>query len=436
MSQINYTFMHPVKFKITELGAVRDSELELSPLMVFSGESGLGKSYVAFLIHYLYVLLTGNRLNNFCKQYDLKVLLAEKKNKDMILRIKISELLTWINKDAISYIGYLLGHDFFDGQVEIDIPLTMPLEFRSKIVPAGLSNEKTFQIQLHRFTCPAELPKQFDILNISPLALLIKAVLIDAIFGSYPFLKQVFIMPPSRGSLIELNSRPAFSSGMYEEFFENKETLEGPQKEVQNISREILQYLSDINVGDIRREDSKYIYKTNNGKDIPLTAAASSIKELASLTLFFKKYPSSDSKQPLSGSSILFEEPEAHLHPARQMKVADLIGCAVGLGSHMQITTHSDYFMGRLNRLIQMYRLKDKNPLKYGELSAQYGFREECLLNPEQVKAYVFTRNKDGYTTIEKQDIGVEGIPYTSFHKVIEEDIKLSVDLKQALEEE
>ena len=57
--------MKPVIFQIKKLGAVRDSKIELRPFMVFSGESGLGKSYVAFLVHYLYTLLTSYRLNSF-----------------------------------------------------------------------------------------------------------------------------------------------------------------------------------------------------------------------------------------------------------------------------------------------------------------------------------------------------------------------------------
>ncbi len=40
--------MNPVIFQIKKLGAVKNSKIELKPFMIFSGESGLGKSYVAF----------------------------------------------------------------------------------------------------------------------------------------------------------------------------------------------------------------------------------------------------------------------------------------------------------------------------------------------------------------------------------------------------
>ena len=63
--------MNPVIFQIKKLGAVRNSKIELKPLMIFSGESGLGKSYVAFLVHYLYTLLTSHRLTSFFKERDI-----------------------------------------------------------------------------------------------------------------------------------------------------------------------------------------------------------------------------------------------------------------------------------------------------------------------------------------------------------------------------
>ena len=41
--------MECIKVRIHQLGRIRDSEILVSPLMVFSGESGLGKSYFGSL---------------------------------------------------------------------------------------------------------------------------------------------------------------------------------------------------------------------------------------------------------------------------------------------------------------------------------------------------------------------------------------------------
>ena len=57
--------MKTIKIQINRLGAVCNSVVELKPLMIFSGESGMGKSYVAILVHYFYKVLTENRLQAF-----------------------------------------------------------------------------------------------------------------------------------------------------------------------------------------------------------------------------------------------------------------------------------------------------------------------------------------------------------------------------------
>ena len=81
--------MKTVIFDIKKLGAIRDSRLELKPFMIFSGESGLGKSYVAFLVHYLYKLLVSDRLNLFFNEYqiDYQTLFEKKKSGDVLLSI-------------------------------------------------------------------------------------------------------------------------------------------------------------------------------------------------------------------------------------------------------------------------------------------------------------------------------------------------------------
>lgn len=57
---------------------------------------------------------------------------------------------------------------------------------------------------------------------------------------------------------------------------------------------------------------------TQSYGEIPITAAASSVKELAPFALMLQKGIVGD-------YSILFEEPESHLHPDMQIKVADLL---------------------------------------------------------------------------------------------------------------
>ena len=129
-------------------------------------------------------------------------------------------------------------------------------------------------------------------------------------------------------------------------------------------------------------------------------------------------------KFPIANTSILFEEPEAHLHPRRQQSVADLIAYAIGQGSHIQITTHSDYFIKRLNLLLRLNALRNKVPS-----DIMHNLLEEIDVNPllifqlEQIHAYYLTAREDGTTTISKFDICKENmIPFDSFEKTIMDD--------------
>ena len=64
--------MESIKLEIRRLGRIRNSEIKLTPWMVLSGDSGMGKSYLAVLVHYFFeVLLDTDRIDNFLKQQHL-----------------------------------------------------------------------------------------------------------------------------------------------------------------------------------------------------------------------------------------------------------------------------------------------------------------------------------------------------------------------------
>ena len=104
--------MKCIKIRINQLGRVRDSEILVSPLMVFSGESGLGKSYLALLCHYFFELLINtSRLNHFFvdNNIDFNVLSKDFNDAGTALEIKKLDLEAWMAKDAILYLRYMMG---------------------------------------------------------------------------------------------------------------------------------------------------------------------------------------------------------------------------------------------------------------------------------------------------------------------------------------
>ena len=421
--------MKSVKIHIKRLGAIRDSELYIKPLMIFSGESGLGKSYVAFLVHYFYVIMLTQRLKLFFseRKIDFSKILEKRKDGDVLLEIQIKDLISWINKDSIAYVGYLIGNDKLDGDVRFEIPYpnkTIRFEYGEEMV--GLDNNEEVYLKVKTDDFVYRIMAGTYDATATPFVELIKAELMSAVFESYNKLRRTYLMPPSRGALMELAERPAFRSGMYHEFFDFKAALARPLSKPPVLPEELIDALYDVNDGSLKQVDGQMMYYTKAGAEMPLTAAASSIKEMAPFTLFLSKFSASD-------SSVLLEEPEAHLHPYRQVKVADLLACAVKQGCHLQITTHSDYLIKRLNNLIKLHLLKHrlKDSDKYKELLQKWQIKESYVIDPNIMAAYLLERDEDGMSKIKRQDISIDDeIPFESFYKVIEEDFELSRDIK------
>ena len=240
---------------------------------------------------------------------------------------------------------------------------------------------------------------------------------------------DTFLLPPSRGSLMEMSERPNFQSGMYEEFFNMKALLNRPQESVSPLNQALIECNARVNNGILKQEGGKYLYCMHNGATIPLTAAASSIKELSPLSLLINKFP-------VKGVSILFEEPEAHLHPSRQVKLADLLACIISAGGHLQVTTHSDYLIKRLNNLMKLSLLKDKISLsEFKELLSAFNIKEEYLLAVSNVHAYLLEEQSDGSSRIIAQEVGKDSsIPFESFYSVIEDDLELTSRIEEIMD--
>ncbi|SNU03319.1 Predicted ATPase [Prevotellaceae bacterium MN60] len=426
--------MKQIDIIINKLGAIRDSKLKLKPLMLFSGESGLGKSYAAFLIHYLYFLLSdsNDRLKLFFSDhnYDFESIFDNVKSGSSILTIPKKDVFDWLNRDAISYIGYLIGNEDFMGDIEIKIPCDYDdfvFVYREDLGGLEGQEEMMYHVELSNFSYNI-LSSKFE-KNSHPFVLLLKAELKDILFGDYKDMGSTYLLPPSRGALMEINERPSFVSGMYQEFFDFKNVLNVAIQRPEEVNPQILECCVSVNEGILNRVDGRIMYNTH-GVVMPLTAAASSVKELAPLTLFLNRYSA-------KGVSFLFEEPEAHLHPNRQMKVADMISCMVNDGAHMQITTHSDYLIKRFNNLINLYLLRDvMDSEEYIAFLQKWNIKEMYLLNPQNVGAYIVQRDDSGTSHIVEQDVLVDKeISFDSFYAAIKNDMELTREIRNRLKE-
>lgn len=406
--------MKCIKVRIDQLGRIRDSEILVSPLMVFSGESGLGKSYLALLCHYFFELLINtSRLNHFFvdNNIDFNILSKDFKDVGTALEIKKQDLEAWMAKDAILYLRYMLGYDGISGQIEITLPESVPdtMAFTYKNELTGLVDKEEIYtiLSLGNLRFRIQEKTQFDE---SPFAFLLRFVLIDYIFGNYQKLDSTFVLPPSRGPILTEQIIP--TTGMYSEFLNDMAGLNRIKPRPDTASEIVLKLFRTILEGEVDKEETTYIYTTNDAS-MPVSAAAASIREIAPLQILAKK-------QDVSRCAILVEEPEAHLHPLKQRMMADIIGALSHNGAIMQITTHSDYFLRRLNELIMFAKAKKTtdDPDKLRTLSEKVNIVEDMSIDESIIGAYLLRKQADDTSIAVKQDIS-NGIPFAAFRDAI-----------------
>ena len=108
--------MNKVIIHIKELGPVKDQTVELKPVMLFTGESSLGKSYVNFLSYYLFYILSSERMNDFL----LEKLDTNLNNKEFSISLSSTELIDWLQHDVKRFFVYLYNFDDFKCDVKFE----------------------------------------------------------------------------------------------------------------------------------------------------------------------------------------------------------------------------------------------------------------------------------------------------------------------------
>lgn len=423
--------MKEVRIIIRKLGLIRDSEVTIKPMMIFSGDSGLGKTYTALLSNYIFELMTSPvRLNKIFNDHGIslpELLPKEHSEQDAFIMIEMADFLTWINKDAVDYLGYMLNYRSIDADVSIVLPImTNNLSYRYTYRDEGISSEeqKKLVINLNNSLSYTMSDASENVDDESKLAYLTRYYLVQQIMGDFKALRSNYIMPPSRGAILteEVNGK----TGLYIEFINKFKDINTAKAEKPDIPETLMSKLTEILEGRVYKEDASYMYETRGDK-IPISAAASSIRELAPLTMYL-------SNINISTAAILMEEPEAHLHPLKQRMMGDVLSMMVSSKAIVQITTHSDYLLKRFNELIALYNLKGKIPaVQYSDLSAKLKVEDWMLLDPSNVNGYYLCRREDGSVEIVKQDTSKK-IPFNSFSEALQKNLSAHYALDESLQ--
>ena len=423
--------MERIKVKINKLGRVANSSIEIAPMMIFSGESGMGKSYLAILAHYFFdvLMLTDRvkRLENLFVEYGYDYKEMEKGFQDTGVALTLSkqQIELWMAKDAISYLRFMLNSPKLDGDFEVilpdSVPEIMPIQFG--VSKAGLVNSKSKDVVLTMGQIGFRVT-QSATNDVTPFASIFSAYLTECLFGDIYAVRSTFNMPPSRGPVLSENV--IGNSGMYKDFIADVNDMSNVLPNSQLEPQALMNQLHAIMEGEVRKEDGKYVYLTE-GKNMPISAAASSIREIAPLQLLATKVS-------LGQTAILIEEPEAHLHPNKQRMMADVVGCIHKTGAYVHLTTHSDYFLRRINELILFQRYADNHSEEDTlKLAERTGISTFFSIDGKKAVAYLVVRQDDGTSKVIEQNLKY-GVPFTSFSDAVRESMRVEDILEEALE--
>ena len=147
-----------------------------------------------------------------------------------------------------------------------------------------------------------------------------------------------------------------------------------------------------------------------------MSRSSSMVSELAPLVLFLRGVV-----RP--GDTFIIEEPEAHLHPRAQTKMALTIARLVRAGVRVIITTHSDWLLEQIGNLV-----REGEVMKLGKNKTE----PATWLTKEEVGAWWF-RTDEPVKEIPFEHIA--GIEPKEYGEVAEELYNRSVDLRTQLED-
>lgn len=406
--------MNKVVIKIKELGPVKNQEIELKPVLLFTGESSLGKSYVNFLAYYLFYVFSSERMFDFLLE---KIGVDVNDKKEFSFDLKSADLIDWIQNDVRKFFVYLYNFDGFKCDVRFDFE--------------GV--EKDFVIKYTRVDAKNNKDKDFLLIQIELNGKKIKSIALQQrlegaichvicqqlcrVFLGIS-IHRTYLLPPGRASLLTGDytaQRGSSKLGLYDLFLRDNDRINNMvlNRWVMDDKKNkfFISQIHNLIKGDLLMEKDNLYLVTEDRQRIPLGAAASSIKELTPLLQLILG-------GSISNTAICIEEPEAHLHPEMQISVVDLLSACINENAFMQITTHSDYFLQRVNQLLKYGCIKEQNPTRYQEICDETGHRPEHYLDSDNVGAYFFS-SENGKTKIEPLTIGKNGIPMTTFFNAV-----------------
>jgi predicted ATPase len=441
-----------VIIKFSNLGAIKETELDLRPLTVIIGPNNSNKTYIAYSLYGLFITaykdIFGVSLENKIKQIDDSQFSLTYRNITNTLTKSYKEYAKQLKQRLPVFFQDSTGSLFSKTELEVAMsPIEVkilcetyftPRKIVVNDIPVYISiDDKGFLIQVNAKEAlyPQELYNK-------ELALVAFDFWLEKNLLLQNFVLSPFLLPAERNAFILTykmldNRRYRIMKETRRGFFDprvakqHRLELLKEQGDIQYPQpvEDFLEFLTDVELQPI---PSKIQIKKNNfqklaeiieeqiqgnnkiemnptkfgGKEIKILVkegliidlynSSSSIKQLVPLILYLRY-------RATKNALLIIDEPELGLYPEAQAKLLEILAILVNLGVKVLLTTHSPYFMAHLNNLINGDK-KHPSVLKK-QASALYLNDSRAFLSDEQVSAYEMRDNK--LVSLKDPDYGI-----------------------------
>ncbi|MDE0085065.1 MAG: AAA family ATPase [Candidatus Poribacteria bacterium] len=360
-----------VHIAVENFGPIEKAEIDLRPLTVFVGENNTGKTYLAALIYALHPsfegsakwiqpqdepnLKLGKIFSHELKEcFNLKSVSELKRFSDNLSdKLSISLKVCYDSRSALE-MDWTCDSKHV-GSAKISTVFNEKLEIKETEMLWHRKNEKIQAV----YYIPAA--RRGIMLTYKTFANLLVADKINFSFERIgiskwisDFLKQIIHYDEDRTFSDEMLN---IAKALENEVIHGKIVVNRPAKAAY----------------------PEIFYRPQNTKEkLQISHTSSMVSELAPLVLFLRGVVK-------PGDTLIIEEPEAHLHPKAQTKVAIALAQLVRAGVRVIITTHSDWLLQQIGNLI-----------REGELNKQEQDTSELphWLSKEEVGAWWFHTDK------------------------------------------
>ncbi|WP_016949812.1 AAA family ATPase [Anabaena sp. PCC 7108] len=441
-----------MKIKFSNLGCIKETELDLRPLTVIIGPNNSGKTYIAYSIYGLWQRVARNIRINEIQNLDFRE--EQEGNWSIPIDEKLFEFfIKDAEETAKKFQGSLLESFFQDSSNKLFSQTSFemiidPQDVRKAInkliqqevfslepffstdeISLKISQKNNFllfqmqsknkeeSINFRELFLPFHNSPEIVFIYLFKQALFSNSLPLPLPAERNAFINTYKMLANRRYKLLKETQRELFSisssSTRQLDLLKEQGDIRYPQP-----VEDFLDFLSDIELQKIPKinpinknefqkladEIEKHLQNKNKTNLKPTKLGGKEIKVLVKKGLEIDIYNASSSIKQLAplllylryraskGDFLVIDEPEMNLHPESQAKLLEALSILVNLGVRILLTTHSPYIMAHLNNLVNG---NYENPeILKRQSSSLYLQDERAFLPMDKVSAYEMKDNK------------------------------------------